>query len=733
MEILPFQQAAERVKATIDIVEIVGRQVSLKKRGRTYLGLCPFHNDRKPSMNVSQEKGLFKCFSCGEGGDALSFLMKLNHKSYPEVIQELAEEQGIQIEDKQRDPAAVAQALDEKQKLEKLNVASAKFYQAKLLQPEAAEAKAYLEKRLASLDQWQSLQERFQPGLAPDAWDQLAQYLTGTYDFVSAEQTILETAGLASPRKNGNGYYDRFRNRLIIPIHNLKGQVVAFGGRALTAETEPKYLNSSETPVYHKSSILYGLYQGKQAIRQHGQVVVMEGYFDVITAQLAGIEETVATCGTAMTESHLQMVLRAGAQTVYLCFDADEAGQRAADSAISLVQEALKTTLRGRSLAIRVIQIPEGKDPDDYIKAHGAQGFRHLMHHAVDGLTFRFERVLSQLPLNTTQDKTEAVRRLTPLLAGLQQPVVKAQMMTRYGQRLGFDTEVLQQQVDQYQRSTASYGSSNTSFASPSQQSALSLAPQRSNQPSYSKRNNWKKGGANKRTTHRARASIQERFNSHRLDESTADLLTLRQPLSTGLLARVKQSEQHLFSLLWLDSCFLDLFPLIQSCEFQDETLASIMAHLSETQTTPLPSTEAEQLNALSPSSTESLSLTTPHLIGPPTLSSLLAHFHDQPLAQEALVQAGFLAERFIGESGPQSVISASHKRATMLLKRHAQLLQQLRLSELNQTVKQLESSLPEPGSADQSQTELNVLELQYNLHSQLHDANQATLNSEGV
>ncbi len=338
MSRLTFAEAAERVKGGLDIVDVIQRHVVLKKTGRSYTGKCPFHNDKSPSMNVSREKGIFKCFACGVGGDSLTFLMKIENKTFGELIRDLAQEQGIDIQYEGQQAETVQIQRDARQKILALNESASQWFALQLQTAAAQEVRQYLSKRYTDTQQCQQAIQAFHLGYALPGWENLTPYLKSQFDFVQANPDLLNTAGLASTRDHGQGQYDRFRHRLIIPIHDEKGQVVAFGGRALSDEDKPKYLNSPETLLYKKSQILYGFHQAKDSIRQSRSAIIMEGYFDVITAHLHGITEAVGSCGTAMTDSHLKLLTRFGAQTVYLAFDSDEAGLKAALSAIQLIE-----------------------------------------------------------------------------------------------------------------------------------------------------------------------------------------------------------------------------------------------------------------------------------------------------------------------------------------------------------------------------------------------------------
>jgi len=449
MSRIPFADAAERVKTSLDIVDVIQRYVILKKAGRNYLGKCPFHNDKSPSMNVSREKGIFKCFACGVGGDSLTFLMKMENKSYGEMIRDLAQEQGIEIAYEGQNVEFLHTQRDARQKILDLNYVSAQWFRDRLQEPDAEPVRTYLKGRYSDDASYQAALSQFQLGYAPAGWENLTPYLKAHFDFVQANPDLLTTAGLANTRDHGQGHYDRFRNRLIIPILDEKGLVVAFGGRALTDEDKPKYLNSPETTVYKKSQVLYGLYQAKETIRQNKAAVIMEGYFDVISAHLAGITEAVGSCGTALTDSHLKLMARFGAETIYLAFDSDEAGLKAALSAIHLIEPYMAST----DLQVKVLIVPDGKDPDDFIRHHGGEAFRTLMQKARAFLAFKLDMALRGLDLSMPEGRIQAANRVTPLLAEIQQANIRAEYLKLYSEKIGVSEQALLLEVNRLEQS----------------------------------------------------------------------------------------------------------------------------------------------------------------------------------------------------------------------------------------------------------------------------------------
>lgn len=475
MSAISFADASERIKASLDIVDVIQRHVILKKSGRNYMGKCPFHNDKNPSMNVSREKGIFKCFSCGVGGDTLTFIMKIENKTYGEVIRELAQDQGIDIAYDGPQAETIQVQRDAKQKILDLNEAATQWFMARLQEPGAQPVLQYLTSRYPDEALLQSAMQRFQLGYAPPGWENLTPFLKAKFDFVQANPDLLTTAGLSNNRDHGQGHYDRFRHRLIIPIVDDKGHMVAFGGRALRneqgEEDKPKYLNSPETVVYKKSQVLYGLNQAKDSIRQNKAAVVMEGYFDVISAHLGGITEAVGSCGTAMTDSHLKLLTRYGVETVYLAFDSDEAGVKAALSAINLIEPYLANS----DLHLKVLIVPDGKDPDEFIRQHGGDAFRTLMDQARQFLMFKFDMALHGLPIHTSEGRIQASNRLTPLLAGIQRPTTRSEYLKLYAERIGISEEALLLEVKRHEQSrNPAYGKFGGGFQNSGNKKAIS-------------------------------------------------------------------------------------------------------------------------------------------------------------------------------------------------------------------------------------------------------------------
>ena len=342
------------------IVELVGRYVRLTRKGSEHWGCCPFHNEKTPSFKVNEVRKAYKCFGCGEGGDAISFLMKMEGLGFVEAIKELAERAGVPLPEEDLSPEEQA-AARRRDGLYHANELACCYFERTLAGPDGDKGQRELERRQVDPE----LVHKYRIGLAADAWDGLAQALRR--EGISA--ATAQEAGLILERKSGDGFYDRFRDRLMFPIRTSGGKVVAFGGRAL-GDATAKYINSPESPVYSKSGALYGLHQARAAIHKEDRALVVEGYFDVLGLARAGLGFAVAPCGTALTERQLA-TLRRHTRNVTVLFDADEAGQRAADRALELSL--------AQGLWPSWLSVPDGKDPDDYVREHGGEAMRSLL------------------------------------------------------------------------------------------------------------------------------------------------------------------------------------------------------------------------------------------------------------------------------------------------------------------------------------------------------------------
>jgi len=386
----------DQVRERTDLLALVGQYVSLKKRGGRYVGLCPFHQEKTPSFGVDAQKGFWHCFGCGKGGDAFNFLMEMEHLDFGEALERLAERAGIH-------PIAQVDAprrKEERDFLLEVNAATAAAFRKALLGKAGEKARAYLAKRGITAEH----AERFGLGYAPASWDALVKHLAERG--FSTEN--LQKADLA--RANERGLYDRFRNRLMIPIHDRQGRVVAFGGRALSAEDQPKYLNTGDTPVFSKGRVLYALHLAIDGMKKRERAIVTEGYFDAIACHLAGFTETVATLGTALSDDHVRE-LRRFAERIYLVFDADSAGINAA-----LRGQAM---FRAAGTEVRIVRLPAGHDPDTLIREQGAEAFEACLAGALAPTAFELERLMAQHPAKDTESRLRLFRAAAAVLQPL--------------------------------------------------------------------------------------------------------------------------------------------------------------------------------------------------------------------------------------------------------------------------------------------------------------------------
>jgi DNA primase len=418
------------VRRRADIVEVISESVVLKRSGRNYLGLCPFHGERTPSFNVNPERQIFRCFGCGEGGDVFSFVMKSGHLTFPEALKQLADRYGVALPDRRPED-------DDKAALKEANELATDFY-VRMLQHEeiGAKARAYLEERGVDA----ALQARFKLGYAPPHWDALYRYLLEK----KIPAAIQEKAALVRPRQSGSGHYDYFRNRVIFPITSEAGHVVGFGARAIEPGDEPKYLNSPETALYHKGNLLYGLNVARDAIKAKDEAILMEGYMDVITAHLFGFTNAVGVLGTALTPAQARALLRfTPGKRVVLAFDADRAGQAAAERGLSTLSDV--TT--GVGLEVRVLAVPEGKDPDAYLRQSGAEAFEQLLASAPNWTQFLLTRALAPFDLRSDEGRIKAVTACVPVLRQIENHVTQDYYVTWLSQLVGVREESIRLEI----------------------------------------------------------------------------------------------------------------------------------------------------------------------------------------------------------------------------------------------------------------------------------------------
>lgn len=419
----------QEIKEKNDIVSVISEYVSLKRSGRSLLGLCPFHNEKTASFNVNENKQFFYCFGCSAGGDVFSFIMKIENLEFIDAARRLAERAGIPW------PESVnnSEADHRKNSYFKINQLAAALYSQYLLKTEPGnQARNYLNKRGIKVELWQ----KFNLGYAPPAWHSLTEIIRKKeFPLQQAEELGLIAMG-------ENGYYDRFRERIIFPITNSQGKIVGFGGRVME-RGEPKYLNSPENILFHKGRFLYGLSSAKDSIRRTKRAIIVEGYMDVIQAHQGGFTEAIASLGTALTREQAKIIKRFASEVI-LAYDADAAGQNATLRGMEILQEA--------GLAVRVLNLPAGYDPDSYIKEKGAPQFENMLEKAPSLFDFKMGLVLTKYDLNSFQGKTTAIEELLPSLADIESIVAREHYIRVVARETGFSENAIQLELGKWQK-----------------------------------------------------------------------------------------------------------------------------------------------------------------------------------------------------------------------------------------------------------------------------------------
>ncbi len=395
------------VKERADIHEIVSDHVSLKKQGRDFVGLCPFHEEKSPSFSVSPSKQMFYCFGCGKGGNAISFLKEIGQQSFVEVVLDLAQRYNVPVQTLEPEKQQEFQRQQSRrEQLREIVAVAVNFYEYALRQSQGRSALTYLtnDRQLS-----ETTLQQFQIGYAPPGWDALYNYLVDRKYF---PVELVEAAGLILPRKQGDGYYDRFRDRIMIPIHDDRGRAIGFGGRALGDE-KPKYLNSPETDLFDKGKTLFCLDKAKQAITKDDRAVVVEGYFDAIALHAAGIQTAVASLGTALSEAQVRQLLRyTESKQVIFNFDADVAGIKATNRAIG---EVADLAYRG-GVQLRILNIPEGKDADDFLKSASPEAYVTLLDTAPLWIDWQIDRTVYERDITQADGYQQATSAFVKLL-----------------------------------------------------------------------------------------------------------------------------------------------------------------------------------------------------------------------------------------------------------------------------------------------------------------------------
>ncbi|MGM0416364.1 MAG: DNA primase [Thermodesulfobacteriota bacterium] len=422
-------ETIEQIREHSDIVGVVGEYVNLKQSGDNHFGLCPFHGEKTPSFSVNNSKQFFYCFGCGAGGNVFNFLMRIEGLGFTDAVHRLARRVGIEIEEEQLSPRR-QQQREERERLQHIVDIAVDFYHRILLQePEGAEARAYLRRRGYSGE----MVRRFQLGFAPPGWDRLCSHLKEA----QVEEDKAVALGLLRRSDDGRTY-DMFRRRLLFPVQDPYGHVVAFGGRVLD-NSLPKYINSPETDLYHKGKTLYGLYDAKNSMRRQRRVIVVEGYFDHLALVQAGVDNVVATCGTSLTPEHASLLKRY-VDTVVLLFDQDKAGQAACFRALPVLLEG--------GLHIQHLSLETGEDPDSFLAQHGREAFDARLERARSALGYYMEGSLEARG-EQAEDQARGIAEILEVLARIPDEIERNLHVQELAKRTGVDTGVLQRQLEQ--------------------------------------------------------------------------------------------------------------------------------------------------------------------------------------------------------------------------------------------------------------------------------------------
>ncbi|RLA51109.1 MAG: DNA primase [Gammaproteobacteria bacterium] len=415
----------------VDIIEVIDRRVKLKKSGKNYTARCPFHDEKTPSFSVNQEKQFYYCFGCGAGGNAIGFVMDYESLDFPQAVETLAGSAGLEVPREPgrggRDPGQPEQS---NKPLYALMEQVAAYYQQQLRHhPKAGRAVQYLKQRGLT----GAIAKQFDLGFAPPGWDNLLKELGGSEE----QRNLLVKTGMLVENEKGR-IYDRFRDRVVFPIRDQRGRVIAFGGRVL-GDNKPKYLNSPETEIFHKGRELYGMYQARQANRKLERILVVEGYMDVIALAQHGISYATATLGTATSKTHLERIYRLCPEVVF-CFDGDEAGRKAAFRAM---EAALPCMEDGRQA--RFLFLPEGQDPDDAVRSGGAECFQHLLDEAMPLENFLFESVAQGLDITRLDGRARMSKLALPYIRQLPEGIYRQLMFLELAERTGLELASLMQ------------------------------------------------------------------------------------------------------------------------------------------------------------------------------------------------------------------------------------------------------------------------------------------------
>lgn len=421
----------EELRGQADIVRIVGDYVALKKRGANYLACCPFHQEKTPSFNVNPARQLFKCFGCGKAGDVFGFVMEIEGVSFPDAVRTVADKCGVPLPEQTE-----SRETEERDRLRDLllqmNQWAAEFFEIQLHETnEGRRALSYLEARGVEPE----TQRLFRLGYAPASWDALSNHLRER----GAKRDEIERSGLVTLRESGTGFYDRFRGRLMFPITDAQGRIVAFGGRTL-GDGEPKYLNSPETALYTKGQHLFGLSHAREAIRRRGYAILVEGYLDFLIPYQAGVRHLVASLGTALTEQQVRLLARY-ARKIVVNFDPDSAG-------VNATKRSLETLLN-EGFKVNVLTLPDNLDPDEYIRDRGADGYQKLLKSSQSFLDYVVEQAVRAHDQSTPAGKVETINAILPYLRLVKDRIERAEHIERIADRLKIEGRLIR---DEFKR-----------------------------------------------------------------------------------------------------------------------------------------------------------------------------------------------------------------------------------------------------------------------------------------
>lgn len=433
----------QQIRERIDIVDVISSYVSLSKTGQNYKGLCPFHSEKSPSFSVNPGSQFFHCFGCQAGGDVFTFLMKQDNMEFVEALQELAQRAGVTLPERRQSFSRSKSGLPRERYFQLYQLAASWYHDNLQEAAEAQGARNYLDQRGISRQSWTT----FQLGYAPGSWNGLSRWM----EKQSVRVEELVHAGLVVRKEKegtrGASTYDRFRNRVVLPIADIRGHVVAFGGRVMEDEATPKYLNSPETDQFFKGRSLYALDKARQSAMAEGRFYLVEGYFDVIALHEYGITNVVAPLGTALTANHVQ-VLRRFASSVTLVFDGDAAGVKAALRTLDLFMNS--------GMDVRVLVLPVGEDPDTFIRANGVEGFRELEGQAATLLDFVVTSVLNEAPKHSIQDRVKCADEVLAILQKTKNPLEKDEYLKVVSERLGIRQDLLRKRLSTLRAPAAS-------------------------------------------------------------------------------------------------------------------------------------------------------------------------------------------------------------------------------------------------------------------------------------